>query len=270
MNPRPHTEPAPRPELEPHDRPELEYYRNALGVLNDAGMPYLVGGAYAYAHYTNIHRHTKDCDIFVRREDLGDVLDVLRRAGYRTEVTFTHWLGKAFCGDYLIDVIFSSGNGLCRVDDAWFMHAVDADLLGVPVRLCAPEEMIWSKAFIMERERYDGSDVNHLLHECGPRLDWDRLVARFGTHWRVLLAHLIMFSYAYPEPDRVPRRVLEELLARAAVDRDPTPPGVGHGTLLSRQYNVDVERHGYEDGRLAHGGMTAEELARWTAAFPDE
>jgi hypothetical protein len=44
------------------------------------------------------------------------------------------------------------------VDDLWFAHATPGDVLGIPVRLCPPEEMIWSKAFIMERERYDGAD----------------------------------------------------------------------------------------------------------------
>ena len=29
------------------------------------------------------------------------------------------------------------------------------------------EEMIWSKAFIMERERYDGADIAHLILACG-------------------------------------------------------------------------------------------------------
>ena len=29
-------------------------------------MPFLVGGAYAFARYTGIERHTKDFDVFVR------------------------------------------------------------------------------------------------------------------------------------------------------------------------------------------------------------
>jgi len=32
-------------------------------------------------------------------------------------------------------------------------RARDDELLGVPVKLCAPEEMIWMKLYIMERER---------------------------------------------------------------------------------------------------------------------
>jgi hypothetical protein len=248
--------------------PELEVYRRALRALNTAGAPYLVGGAYAYGHYTSVHRHTKDFDIFVRPAECDAVLAVLRDAGYRTEITFTHWLGKAFAGDVLVDVIFSSGNGLCVVDDAWFRHARHAELLGVPVLLSPPEEMIWSKAFIMERERYDGADINHLIHACGAGLDWFRLIARFDTHWPVLLSHLVLFAFAYPNArDRVPGWVLRELFGRAAAEAGVAPAGVCRGTLLSRQYLHDVRRHGYRDARLEGGGMTAEQLARWTEAF---
>jgi hypothetical protein len=109
-------------------------------------------------------------------------LRALERAGYLTEVSFPHWLGKAHCGDYFVDVIYSSGNGVARVDDEWFQHAPRDQVFDLPVRLCPVEEMIWSKAFVQERERFDGADVAHLLLCCAPRLDWERVLRRFGAH----------------------------------------------------------------------------------------
>lgn len=41
----------------------------ALIGLRDAGLPHLVGGAFALRHYAGIERHTKDLDVFVRRAD---------------------------------------------------------------------------------------------------------------------------------------------------------------------------------------------------------
>src|ERR1700740_2949243 len=64
------------------------FYRHALGSLDREGVDYLVGGAYAFARYTGIERHTKDFDIFIRREDYERAVDVLERAGYETELTF--------------------------------------------------------------------------------------------------------------------------------------------------------------------------------------
>jgi hypothetical protein len=132
-------------------------YCQAMTALADAGVDYLVGGAYAFERYTGIARHTKDFDVFVHPRDVDAALSALSAAGYRTELTFPHWLGKAVIGDEFVDVIFGAGNGVAVVDDEWFAHAVSDEVLGLPARLCPAEEMIWSKAFIMERERYDGA-----------------------------------------------------------------------------------------------------------------
>ena len=254
-----------------------EFYRAAMRALEEAGAAYLVGGAYAFARYTGIERHTKDFDIFCRPADAQAVMAVLARMGCRTERTFPHWLGKAYAPhlDDFVDIIYSSGSGIAVVDDLWFEHSVEADVLGVPARLCPAEEMIWSKAFIMERERFDGADIIHILQARGPQLDWDRLLARFGPHWRVLLSHLVLFGYVYPgERDAVPRHVEEELRQRLLAERDK-PVGdekLCRGTLISReQYLEDIGARGYRDARLDRGiRMTPADIAHGTRAINTE
>lgn len=258
-------------ELDPRAR---VFYRRMLGELDRAGVPFLVGGAYAFERYTGIERHTKDFDLFARRGDLDRILEVLDAGGCRTELPYPHWLGKARCGDHFIDVIFSSGNGVAEVDEDWFAHARPADVLGHPVRLCPPEEMIWSKAYVMERERFDGADVLHLLRAHGATLDWARLLARFGSHWRVLFSHLVLFDFAYPcERAQIPHAVRKQLWERLREEMD-APLGcdpVCFGTLLSReQYLTDLTRWGYRDARLEGGGaMSQEHVEIWTAAIRD-
>jgi len=258
--------------LEELDPQAFRFYQDAVEVLWQAEIPFLVGGAYAFAYYTGIVRHTKDFDLFVRPADAPRVLEAFRGAGYRTEMTFPHWLGKAFSGENFVDVIFNSGNGLCAVDDGWFDHAVSGEALGLNVALCPAEEMMWQKSFIMERERFDGADVLHLLRSRGPALDWDRLLARFGPHWRVLFSHLVVFGFVYPaEQAKVPAQVLRTLASRLLEEAERPAPAepVCRGTLLSReQYLADTERWGYQDARLPpHGAMTQEEVTHWTAAI---
>ena len=258
------------PPLVTPDKAEL--YRSALEMLNRSGVPYLVGGTYAFQYYAGISRTTKDFDIFVRPRYVQRVLDVLQRTGFKTEVAFTHWLAKAHHGDKFIDVIYSSGNGVAEVDDEWFAHAVDEEVLGVPVKLCPVEETIWSKALIMERERYDGADVAHLFRHCSGMINWDRLSRRFGANWRVLLSHIVLFGFIYPgERALVPSAVTKDLVNRLLAELDvPTRDSkVCQGTLLSRaQYLVDVDEWGYEDARIQpRGAMTAEQVATWTAAI---
>ena len=247
------------------------FYRRVICVLDDAGIASLSGGAYALAQYTGIVRHTKDLDIFVRPADARRALSALAAAGYRTEITFAHWLGKAFSAGNLVDIIFSSGNGVAKVDDLWFTHAQPARFLDEDVLVCPAEEMIWSKAFIQERERFDGADINHLIRAVGHDLDWKRLLWRFGPHWRVLLGHLVVFGFVYPsDRDAVPLWLMRELLGRLQREMSAATSerAVCQGALLSRtQYVADIEQWGYADARLdPESGMTAEQVRAWTDA----
>jgi hypothetical protein len=243
-----------------------------METLRDADVPFLVGGAYAFTPFTGIPRSTKDFDVFVGKADILRALDVLDDAGFRTELTFPHWLGKAYQGKEFVDLIFSSGNGVAPVDMGWFDHAPHGTVLGVDVRLAPAEEMLWSKAFVMERERFDGGDVIHLLRARAEKLDWPRVLERFGPYWRVLLAHLTLFGFVYPgERTRIPAWVMRELAERLATELEHDDP-VGRlcqGTIVSRQqYLPDVLEWGYTDGRLTpRGNMTAEQIAEWTAAI---
>src|SRR5258708_19041023 len=164
---------------------------------------------------------------------------------------FPDWLGKIHADDNLVDVIFSSGNGVARVDDLWFDHAPRTNVLGVIVRLCPAEEMIWSKAFIQERERFDGADVLHLLRETGPSLDWPRLLVRFCDHWPVLLSHIVLFGFVYPDKrQNVPQWVTEELVRRFTVGRPNLQSDVCAATWLPpQQYLPDRQPWRCRDSR---------------------
>lgn len=253
--------------------PTTSFYVASLARLTAANIPFLVGGAFAYSRYSGIHRDTKDLDVFLRPSDVPRTLALFDHAGYQTEVPFPHWLAKIRCDDRFMDLIFSSGNGVARVDDQWFDNAVKHDVLGLQVCLCPPEEMIWSKAFIQERERFDGADVLHLLRELGPTLEWQRLLLRFGDNWPVLLSHIVLFRYVYPNRRQaVPDWVVDELTRRFV--ELPAKPNVKvcRGTLLSReQYLHDIDTLGYEDARVEpHGLMTPDEAEIWTAAISDQ
>lgn len=249
------------------------FYRNVLETLNTEGVPFLVGGAFAFACFTGIQRNTKDLDLFIRRADYERVEHALRHTGYSTDLTFPHWLAKVHSGAAFVDLIFNSGNGVSPVDDGWFDHAPAAQVLGVPVRISPVEEAIWSKAFIMERERYDGADVAHLMRAYGEKLDWQRLLNRFGPHWRVLLSHLVLFGFIYPgERALVPAWLMDHLMERLRRESTRPPPDTElcAGTLLSReQYLHDVEQAGLTDARITPlSTMTPEDVAEWTHAIP--
>jgi hypothetical protein len=246
-------------------------YARGLRALAEDGVPFLLGGGVALSAYCGILRSTKDIDVFVAAEDLPRALRVLSGAGFRTETPFPHWLAKAYDDqNWFIDIIFNSGNGAAPVDAEWFAHAVPAEVFGVRVSLCPPEETIWSKAFVMERERFDGADVAHLLLARADSLDWSRLLRRFGEHWPVLFCHLVLFGYVYPdEANRIPLEVRRVLIDRVAAEQaGASPEHTCRGTLLSReQYLPDIAR-GWRDGRLPPtGAMSPTAIDLWTDAI---
>lgn len=257
------------PELNPD---KLAFYRETLELFQREGLPFLVGGTHAYYRYTGIARETKDFDVFVKRSDYPRFEEALTRAGYQTELKFAHWLGKIYKDGAFIDLIFSGGNGEAAVGDEWFEHSVEGKIFGLPVRLVAPEYMIWSKSYVMERERYDGGDVMHLLLRTGKRLDWDRLLRLFGDHWRLLFMQIVKFGFVYPsERFRIPREVTEELLRRFSAqlnDRSPKEK-ICYGTITSRaQYLVDIREWGFLDARMQpYGTMTDADVDQWTEAI---
>jgi hypothetical protein len=243
------------------------FYRRTLHVLSDAAVPFLVGGSHAFLEYTGIVRNTKDFDLFLRRSDMERAMEALQAAGYRTELTFPHWLGKAWQHDDFVDLVFSSGNGVCTVDDVWFEYAVETQVLGMPVKIVPCEELIWQKSYVMERERFDGADVRSRAGD----IDWNRIVARYDAHWPLLYTYLLYFTFVYPsDVSLLPASLLDDLAGRhRAMRAKPVMDKVCQGTLNSRaQYLVDIGQYGYADARLApRGNMSAEDAIFWTWAI---
>lgn len=237
---------------------EREIYKRALGALNEAGVPYVVAGAYAIYEHTGIYRQTKDLDLFCEPGAVVPAMHALKAAGFRTRLEQSHWLAKALDDPYFVDVIYGMGNGLALIDHDWYAHSRPAILAATPVRVAPAEELIWHRLFINERHRHDMADIAHLILTEGHLLDWDRLLAKTGEHWPLLLSQLELFRYVYPGyRDQVPARVLRELLARA--ERDALLPSADRehdttrGTLISRfSFAIDVNEWGFRDLRAEY------------------
>ena len=259
----------------PSDKTSQSIYRLALLDMQRSGVSFLVGGAFALESYTGVIRRTKDLDVFVLRQNVDGLMRFLADAGYETEVRFPHWISKAHRDDHVIDIIFGSGNGICPVDEKWFSAAPIATIMGERVRLVPVEEMIWSKAFIMERERYDGADIAHLLHARSKDLDWARLLWRFNRHWRVLFSHLILFGFIYPGRRlQIPHWLMREMIQRldAELQTLSSDRDVCQGTLLSwGQYLDRIEQGEYEDARhRPRGSLTIGDTKFVTERFQTE
>lgn len=235
------------------DPEERDVFGSALEALNQAKLQYVVAGSYATHHYTSIWRDTKDMDIFLVPEDAPQALEVLAAVGFDTRMVDRHWLAKALNGEYMVDLIFGQGNWLNPIDRIWFDRADPGTLFGHRVRFAPVEEVIWSKAYVAHRERYDGADILHLIRYAHDKFDWDHLVARFNDHWELLFSYLVLYRFVFPaDRDNIPRRIMHELTSRLdrAIDEPPMAERICRGTLIDRfSYLFDVEQKGYIDPR---------------------
>jgi hypothetical protein len=236
--------------LEEHAK---NFYSSLLETLQSANIRFMIGGAFAFDHFTGISRDTKDIDVFCRQTDVSDILSLLKQRNYKTELTDTRWLAKIFSHDAFADLIFNANNCLSPVDDSWFIHAPYASILGKDVLLMPAEEMIWTKAYVSERDRFDGADIAHLILKCAETLDWNRLLSRFGDQWSILYIHLLYFRFIYPsQAKKIPDELFDELTKRLSQHADVPvmPQNICNGTLFSpTQYLIDVKDWGYADGR---------------------
>jgi len=229
----------------------ISIYSDALAILQNCQCEFMIGGGYAVVHYTGVPRATKDLDIFCLPQEYPKILKCFADHGYRTELTDSRWLAKVFKDDYFIDIIFDTVNNICKVDETWYEYAENGDFHGVPVRYVPPEELIWCKTYVQNRERNDSADINHLLLKTGHRLDWARLWKRLDTHWHLLLAQLLIFQFVYPADYRgiIPDELFLGLLNRAKEQYDlpPSLERVCQGPLIDQtQYEVDIKEWNYK------------------------
>ncbi|MFP4316455.1 MAG: DUF6036 family nucleotidyltransferase [Desulfovibrionales bacterium] len=197
------------------DPVEEQCFSTWLRLLNEIDVPYAVGGAFAVGAYTSVFRDTKDLDVFLRPRDLRKILEATSTGGFRVEVTDVYWLAKVHAPPFFMDIIFGLQNNCIRITRDWFRSAVPVEILGVPTHVLGIEELIASKMYVARRDRFDGSDIVHLIKAKKGRIDWDRLLEILGEDSTLLLWHLILFDFVYPGySSYLPQPLMHELFER--------------------------------------------------------
>lgn len=227
-----------------------ECYRDVVQALQQAGIPCTVGGAFAIHKHTGIWRTTKDLDLLLVASAVPGALKQLRQKGFETYIADPVWLAKAHRGNYFVDLITGIGNASLIVEESWIERSVTDDILGISCKVLGVEELIASKIFVARRERFDGSDVVHLIRACGKELDWNRLLHLMDSHWELLFWSLTLFAYVYPaHTELVPEDVWGGLTQRFGEHiRHPQKDAPFRGSLVDpKMFAIDVDEWGERD-----------------------
>src|SRR5205814_3287968 len=233
------------------ESPAHAFYAEVLKILKDSKFTFMVAGGFAVNAYTGLRRRTKDIDIFVKAGDYPKILNKFTSLRYKTHVSDERWIAKIFKGKFYVDLIFGSSNLVAPVTDDWFKDSRTAKFFNHEVKIPSVTDLIWSKVFIQNRERYDGADIAHLLLMKHQDINWERLLCSMEQYWEVLLTHLLNFRFIYPsEREKIPSWLMLELLSRLKHQFElPTPKmKVCRGRMFSvADYTVDVTELGFAD-----------------------
>lgn len=199
---------------------EWEVYQRVMQEARGLGVTFAFGGAFATAVYTGELRNTKDFDFYVLPSERGAMIDATRRAGltdYFNRLQYDRsWIYRASDGDVLVDVIWAMANQRAEVDVAWLSRGPLVEIRGERVRAIPLEELVWSKLYVLQRERTDWGDVLNLIAAQAASIDWDHLLGRVGDDAPLLAAVLGIFAWLTPSrAQAVPVTVWQRLGVRS-------------------------------------------------------
>ena len=230
------------------DSRSIKVFKDALEIITDAKIPFLIGGGLAFQFYTGHPRSFNDIDIFCKAGDYPKILQLLQENGYDTTIQDEKWLAKAFKDSCQIDFLFSTPNNVQTVDDRWFEGGQTSTLFDMEVQFLGYEELLWSKMYVQDAHKFDGPDVYNLILKIGEKLNWKSLLGRMEADWEILFAVLLTFRFVFPSKRHiVPGWLMSELIERLQRQLElPIPhDNICRGPLLSRtNYNKVISDEG--------------------------
>jgi hypothetical protein len=152
-----------------------ETLKTAGSALRDNEIPYLLGGSLAFWAHGGPERR-KDLDFMVKPEDADRALEALEAAGMRPEKPPEGWLYKAWDDDVLVDLIFHP-KGM-EIDDEVIARGQDLEVLAMPIRVMALEDVLCTKLLAFHEHNLDYSSVLQMARALREKVDWQQVRTR--------------------------------------------------------------------------------------------
>src|SRR5689334_1425461 len=195
---------------------EWAVYSRVIREIRLAGIRFAFGGAFATAVYTHQLRNTKDFDFYILPADRERMEQALTRAGLHDHferLSYDRkWIYRASQDDVIVDAIWQMANYRAQVDEQWLARGPEIVIRGEALRAIPIEELIWSKLYVLQRERCDWTDVFKLIDAQTASIDWDHLLDRLADDAPLLAGALEVYSWLAPDrAGRIEQRVWERL-----------------------------------------------------------
>lgn len=218
------------------DGAQRDVFRNVIRRALDAGIPFAVGGFHALAAHTGQKRKSKDLDLYVVPSDHKRMIGATVEAGlsdyYGVAPYDRRWIYRSHRDGVIVDVIWAMANYRAEVDRVWLEAGPEIHVAGFRLRALPAEEALWTRLYVLQRDRCDWPDILNLLAAAGPGMDWKRLAERLGEDLPLLAA--VMGVFAWLDPWRAARlpACAWRLLRHAAPLKPSEAPPVRRSVLL--------------------------------------
>lgn len=162
-----------------------------------------IGGGLAFSEYAGRVRNTKDLDLYIQESDKEKAIETILSDGF--EDYFDHeaydrsWIFRSCKGPIIVDLIWSTPNHRMAVDERWLSCGRKISIRSTQVRFLPPEELIWAKLYVLQRDRSDWPDLLNIIHQIGPTINWKHLLKRVGADAPLLGALLSAFRWMCPD-----------------------------------------------------------------------
>jgi hypothetical protein len=215
---------------------EWSVYRRVIQEARAERIPFAFGGAFATAVYTGELRNTKDFDFYVLPEDREPMIAAISRAGlgdhYDRLPYDRSWIYRASQDEIIVDAIWAMANQRAQVDPRWLSHGPEVTIRGEQLRAIPIEELIWSKLYVLQRDRSDWGDVLKLIDARASSIEWDHLLFRLGHDTPLLAGALAVLAWLAPERARdIPASVWTRVMPSA-------PPSAPNPDLTRMRANL--------------------------------
>ena len=144
-------------------------------ALRDNEIPYLLGGSLAFWAHGGPERRN-DLDFMIKPEDAERALEALTAEGMRPEKPPEGWLYKAWDGEVLVDLIFRP-KGM-EVDDEVIARGEDIEVLSMPIKVMALEDVLCTKLLALHEHHVDYSSLLQMARALREKVDWDDVRSR--------------------------------------------------------------------------------------------
>ena len=199
------------------ERAKFAVFGEACRILEDAAIPYVMGGGVAIRAYGRT-RPLKDADIFLQREFVFPAMDELTKIGaFHTRDTDATWLYKAIKDEILVDIIVRT-TGNIHMSHLTLEHARRIELYGYHFNMMGPEDLLFRKIHSHREGRPDQFDAFSMLETPIKDFDWDYFLSMVYTNDVRRVLGFLLWAQSEVGNRVIPHPVICELTNRVMRD----------------------------------------------------